>query len=48
MRQQLAWVVGALIPVAVALDFTVGDRLLAAVALVAAMAYPIGRRSKSS
>lgn len=44
VRQQLLWVVGALIPVAVALNFTTGDRLLAILMLAGAIAYPIGRR----
>jgi MFS family permease len=45
VRQQLLWVLGALIPVAIALGFGVGDRLLAVLMLVASAAYPIGRRS---
>lgn len=44
VRQQLLWVVGALIPVAIALSFGVGDRLLAILMLIASAAYPLGRR----
>ncbi|HQU26324.1 MAG TPA: hypothetical protein PLS29_04750, partial [Acidimicrobiales bacterium] len=47
VRQQLAWVVGALIPVGVALRFGVGDRVLAVLTLLAALAYPIGRRGSA-
>jgi MFS family permease len=45
VRQQLLWVLGALIPVAIVLGFGVGDRLLAVLMLVASAVYPIGRRS---
>jgi hypothetical protein len=45
VRQQLLWVIGALIPVAIVLGFGVGDRLLAVLMLVAAAVYPIGRHS---
>ncbi|MGH3733408.1 MAG: hypothetical protein ACRDVC_08560 [Acidimicrobiales bacterium] len=44
VRQQLLWVVGALIPVAIVLSFAVGDRLLAVLLILASLAYPIGRR----
>jgi MFS family permease len=44
VRQQLLWVMGALIPVAIVLSFGVGDRLLAVLMLVASAVYPIGRR----
>lgn len=44
VRQQLLWVVGALIPVAIALSFADGDRLLALLTLAASVAYPVGRR----
>lgn len=44
VRQQLLWVLGALIPVAIALGFGTGDRLLGALTLIASVAYPIGRR----
>ena len=44
VRQQLMWVVGALIPVAVTLDFSVGDRVLAVLTLVAGAVYGAGRR----
>jgi hypothetical protein len=43
VRQQLLWVIGALIPVAIVLSFGVGDRLLAVLMLIASAAYPIGR-----
>lgn len=45
VRQQLLWVIGALIPVAIALSFGVGDRLLAVLMLIASAVYPLGRRS---
>ncbi len=45
VRQQLAWVVGALIPVGVALPFATGDWLLATVVALGAGAYLVGRRS---
>lgn len=45
VRQQLLWVIGALIPVAIVLSFGVGDRLLAVLMLIAAAVYPIGRHS---
>jgi hypothetical protein len=45
VRQQLLWVLGALIPVAIVLGFGVGDRLLAVLMLLASAVYPIGRRS---
>ncbi|MGH9019654.1 MAG: hypothetical protein ACRDV0_01360 [Acidimicrobiales bacterium] len=44
VRQQLLWVVGALIPVGVSLSFGVGDRSLAVVAGAGALAYGFGRR----
>jgi hypothetical protein len=44
VRQQLLWVLGALIPVAIVLGFGVGDRLLAVLMIIASVAYPIGRR----
>ncbi|HEV2428111.1 MAG TPA: hypothetical protein VGS61_07825, partial [Acidimicrobiales bacterium] len=47
VRQQLLWVVGALIPVAVSLSFVVGDRALCVVAGVGAIVYRLGRRSSS-
>ena len=48
VRQQLAWVVGGLLPVAVALSFGVGDRLVAIVALAAAAAYARGHRAPTA
>ncbi len=44
VRQQLMWVVGALIPVAINLGFGAGDQFLALVMLVGGVAYVIGRR----
>jgi hypothetical protein len=48
VRQQLLWVVGALIPVAIAMSFTVGDRLLAILMITASLVYPSGRRRARS
>jgi len=45
VRQQLLWVVGALVPVAIAMSFLVGDRLLAILMITASLVYPTGRRS---
>lgn len=44
VRQQLLWVVGALIPVAITLRFSVGDTLLAVLMLGAGLVYGLGRR----
>ncbi len=44
VRQQLLWVVGAVIPVAVTLRFSVGDRLLAVLMVAAGVVYGLGRR----
>ena len=44
VRQQLLWVVGAIIPVGVTLSFVEGDRLLAVVTILASAAYGLGRR----
>jgi hypothetical protein len=44
VRQQLLWVIGALIPVAISLRFSVGDGMLAALMLVAGLVYGFGRR----
>lgn len=43
VRQQLGWVVGALIPVGISLNFADGDHLLALVSLVGAVIYSLGR-----
>jgi MFS transporter len=43
VRQQLAWVLGALIPVAIAMPFVVGDSILAVIAAVCLVGYAIGR-----
>ena len=45
VRQQLLWVVGALIPVAIVLGFSVGDRLLAVLMIAGSIVYPIGRHT---
>jgi hypothetical protein len=44
VRQQLLWVVGALIPVAIALRFSLGDALLAVLMLAGGLVYGLGRR----
>ena len=44
VRQQLSWVIGALIPVDMTLSFAIGDRLLAILTLVGALVYALGRR----
>jgi hypothetical protein len=44
VRQQLLWVLGALIPVAIAMGFSTGDRLLAVLMISMSLFYPIGRR----
>jgi len=45
VRQQLLWVIGALIPVAITLDFKIGDRLLSILMLASGLMYGLGRRS---
>jgi Major Facilitator Superfamily len=44
VRQQLLWVIGALIPVAITLRFSVGDTLLSVLMLGAGLVYGVGRR----
>jgi hypothetical protein len=44
VRQQLAWVVGALIPVAISLSFGAGDQFLALVMVVGGVIYSVGRK----
>jgi hypothetical protein len=44
VRQQLLWVIGALIPVGITLHFKTGDVVLAVLTLGAGLAYGIGRR----
>lgn len=44
VRQQLLWVFGALIPVAVTLSLKVGDTLLGVLMIVAGLVYGLGRR----
>lgn len=44
VRQQLLWVVGALIPVAITLRFSLGDGLLAVLMISAGLVYGLGRR----
>ena len=46
VRQQLAWVLGALVPVAVPLNFGAGDRIVALALVVAALWYLVGRRQR--
>ncbi len=43
VRQQLLWVLGAVIPVAITLGFSTGDRLLAVLMLVSGLVYGLGR-----
>jgi len=44
VRQQLAWVVGALLPVAISLSFGAGDQFLALVMVVGGAVYAAGRK----
>ena len=44
VRQQLLWVLGAIIPVAVAMEFTTGDGVIAVVCLTTGLVYGLGRR----
>jgi hypothetical protein len=44
VRQQLLWVIGALIPVAITLRFGVGDGLLAVLTIAGGLVYGLGRR----
>jgi hypothetical protein len=44
VRQQLLWVLGALIPVAIALRFSIGDALLAVLMIAGGLLYGLGRR----
>ncbi|MGC1420311.1 MAG: MFS transporter [Acidimicrobiales bacterium] len=44
VRQQLLWVVGSVIPVAVTLHFSAGDALLAVLMLAGGLVYGVGRR----
>lgn len=44
-RQQLVWVLGAMVPVVIALSLPTGDVVMAVVAAVAAVSYMTGRRS---
>jgi len=44
VRQQLGWVIGAVIPVGVTLSFVEGDRLLGLLTALAAVSYVTGRR----
>ena len=44
VRQQLLWVLGALVPVGIALSFGDGDRILAVVTLLGGLVYALGRR----
>ncbi len=44
VRQQLLWVVGALIPVGIVMSFGTGDWIVAVLCVVAGVAYGVGRR----
>ena len=44
VRQQLLWVIGALIPVAISLNFQIGDRLLSILMIASGLIYGMGRR----
>ncbi len=44
VRQQLLWVIGATIPVAIAMSFATGDLAVAVLTLSAGVAYGFGRR----
>jgi hypothetical protein len=44
VRQQLLWVIGAVIPVAISLRFSVGDGVLAVLMLAGGLVYGVGRR----
>ena len=44
VRQQLLWVVGAIIPVAIAMEFTIGDGVIAGICLTTGLVYGLGRR----
>ena len=44
VRQQLLWVIGAVIPVAITLGFAVGDQVLAVLTTAAGVVYGVGRR----
>ena len=43
VRQQLAWVLGAVIPVAIAMPFVVGNAIIAAIAACSLLGYLLGR-----
>jgi hypothetical protein len=47
VRQQLLWVVGAVIPVAIVMSFAVGDTVVAVLVVVTAVVYGFGRRFAS-
>ncbi len=44
VRQQLLWVIGALVPVAISMSFRVGDTVVAAISAIGALVYLVGRR----
>jgi MFS family permease len=44
VRQQLLWVIGALIPVGITLSFSTGDLLLCVLMVIAGVIYGLGRR----
>jgi hypothetical protein len=45
MRQQLVWVVGALIPLIIVFTLPQGDAVLAALAALGGLSYVTGRRA---
>jgi hypothetical protein len=45
VRQQLLWVIGATIPVAIAMSFATGDVIVATLVLIVGVFYVVGRRS---
>ncbi len=47
VRQQLAWVIGALVPVAVPLAFGFGDRILSVALLISSFWYVVGRKQRA-
>jgi MFS-type transporter involved in bile tolerance (Atg22 family) len=46
VRQQLTWVVGALLPVAITMSFADGDQFLCVVMLIGAVLYTLRRRHR--
>ncbi len=44
VRQQLFWVIGAIVPVAIDVNWTVGNAVICVVSLVGGLVYGVGRR----